>query len=166
MPYRESFTETELTKSALAEYSIASNSVVAFLEEILPRCTYNLLPCTAYLYEGYKQWLRIYSPSGRSLNRNDFLSEVREYANTSLRDNPNFEWEWTDSTRTQGYIDFSYDPVADEYNIEPFKSIAYWYTHKSILDTDKLSKNYSGLKRRNFALSKGTDTDKEEPQED
>ncbi len=48
MEYRESFTETSLTKSALSEYRLYSNSVHAFLEEILPRCKWNLLPATDF----------------------------------------------------------------------------------------------------------------------
>lgn len=162
MDYRDRFTETELTKSALAEYTIASNSVVAFLDEILPQCTWNLLPASDYLYEIYKNWIRQVQPSGSPIGRNTFIDGVKEYVNTQLSENPLFEWEWTPETRWKGYIDLTKrELLVEKYCIEPFKKIISDYHYNSMYgsgtpDLKVLSKGYSGLKRRGFALPQGT----------
>lgn len=36
MPYRTCFTETKETRDALAEYEYVTNSVISFLDEVLP----------------------------------------------------------------------------------------------------------------------------------
>ena len=88
------------------------------------------------------------------------MDSVKEYVNTALRDNPNFQWEWSNDTRWCNYIDFSkYDTLTDEYNIEPFKSAIYWKIHSGTLDKVVFEKKSSGLKRRNFVLLRGTTDD-------
>lgn len=163
MPYRTSFTENSETKAALRDYVITNNSVVAFLDEILPKCKWDLLPATDFLYEIYKQWYRKVSPAGKIMGRNDFIQGLKEYVYTHTRENPNYEWEWTDSCRWQGYIPLDkYEPLLDEYNIEPLKDIIYWSIHNSAYaHTNRLPVHYSGLKRRKAVSNsqQGTDTD-------
>ena len=162
MPYRTAFTENSETQAALRDYVITNNSVVAFLDEILPKCKWDLLPATDFLYEIYKQWYRKVSPAGKTMGRNDFIQGLKEYVFTHTRQNPNFEWEWTDSCRWQGYIPLNqYEPLVDEYNIEPLKSVIYWTIHNSAyVHTNQLPVHYSGLKRRKAASpSQGTKTD-------
>ena len=77
MDYREEFTETTETKKALELYVKTTNSVVAFLEEILPECKWDLLPATDFLYEAYKSFYKSTNPSGRVMGRNDFHDSVR-----------------------------------------------------------------------------------------
>lgn len=151
MEYRESFTETSLTKSALAEYSRSSNSVVEFLEEILPQCRWNLLPATDFLYEMYKSWYRKISPSGKSIGRNDFIDDVKDFVIVSVKENPAFEWEWTNSTRADGYIDPNVrEPLLVEYQITTMASpMQIGCNHPY---PDRLKAKYSGLKRRSFAV--------------
>ena len=162
MPYRTAFTENSETQAALRDYVITNNSVVAFLDEILPKCKWDLLPATDFLYEIYKQWYRKVSPAGKTMGRNDFIQGLKEYVFTHTRQNPNFEWEWTDSCRWQGYIPLNqYEPLVDEYNIEPLRSVIYWTIHNSAyVHTNQLPVHYSGLKRRKAASpSQGTKTD-------
>ena len=158
MEYRESFTETSLTKSALSEYRLYSNSVYAFLEEILPRCKWNLLPATDFLYEMYKAWYRKTVPSGKAIGRNDFIDGVKEYVNSSLKENPAFEWEWTDDTRSNGYIDPTVrEPLLLEYQITTMATPMNISTNRPYPNNLKLK--YSGLKRRKVVAVQGADDD-------
>lgn len=158
MEYRESFTETSLTKSALSEYRLYSNSVYAFLEEILPRCKWNLLPATDFLYEIYKGWYRKTVPSGKVIGRNDFIDGVKEYVNSSLKENPSFEWEWTDDTRSNGYIDPTVrEPLLLEYQITTMATPMNISTNRPYPNNLKLK--YSGLKRRKVVAVQGADDD-------
>lgn len=158
MEYRESFTETSLTKSALSEYRLYSNSVHAFLEEILPRCKWNLLPATDFLYEIYKGWYRKTVPSGKVIDRNDFIDGVKEYVNSSLKENPSFEWEWTDDTRSNGYIDPTVrEPLLLEYQITTMATPMNISTNRPYPNNLKLK--YSGLKRRKVVAVQGADDD-------
>lgn len=157
MPYRESFTETSLTKAALQEYTLYTNSVYSFLEEILPQCKWDLLPATDFLYEMYKVWYRKTVPSGNSIGRNDFISSLKDYVTAALRDNPSFEWEWTNDTRSNGYLDTSVrEPLLLEYRISTMVSEQQLFCKGAY--ADKVKSKYSGLKRRNYnvASTQGT----------
>lgn len=149
MEYREQFTETAATKKALESYVKTTNSVVSFLQEILPVCKWDLLPATEFLYEAYKNWYREFVPSGKVIGRNDFIDSVREFVATD--ENAKLEWEWTDSTRSKGYIHCSVqEPLLEEYNLISFMK------HKAgscgvqriFAYEPRLKEKYSGLKRR------------------
>ena len=91
MAYREEFTQTAATKKALEMYVKTTNSVVSFLQEILPECKWDLLPATEFLYEAYKNWYREFVPSGKVIGRNDFIDSVREFVATD--EVAKLEWE-------------------------------------------------------------------------
>lgn len=156
MPYRDKFTETDASREALKKYTIMTNSVVSFLDEILPECRLNLLPATDFLYEIYKIWYRENSPSGKVIGRNEFLESIRDYAATDP------EWEWTESTRSQGYIDSNvYEPLLAEYRIFSLTGNPFFDSYKEgHINPEKLKSKYSGLKRRGFSPStQGSDND-------
>lgn len=159
MAYRDSFTETAETKAALQGFISATNNVVAFLDEVLAEAQWDLLPATDLLYESYKQYAKKVSPSGNLIGRNDFIASIKEYVDTKTRENPNFEWEWTDSTRTDNYIDFSVrEPLVENYPVEPFNRVMYESSHGyALVDRSKVKDKYSGLKRCKAASpSQGT----------
>lgn len=160
-PYCNSFTETEETKAAFKVYVSSSNNVVAFLDEVLEEAQWDLLPATDLLYEAYKQYAKRVNPSGNLIGRNEFIDGVKDYINTKTRENANFEWEWTDSTRTDNYIDFSVcEPLVENYPVEPFNRVMYESSHGyALVDRSKVKDKYSGLKRRKAASpSQGTNT--------
>lgn len=77
------------------------------------------------------------------------------YVESHLRTNPDFEWEWTDSTRTENYIDLNIcDPIASEYDISPFTVVV-----RTANGYKMLQEKYSGLKRRNIAISQPEDVE-------
>ena len=158
MAYREEFTQTAATKKALEMYVKTTNSVVSFLQEILPECKWDLLPATDFLYECYKVWYKEVSPSGKVIGRNDFIDSVKEYVTTD--ENAKLEWEWTDSTRSKGYIDCTEpEPLLNRYNIAGF----ILHPYGSYPRGDRLKEKYSGLKRRsatgNVQTANNTDSE-------
>lgn len=157
MDYRDTFTETAESKAALYEYESYTNTVVAFLDEFLPTARWNLLPATELLYEAYKVWYRNVSPSGNLIGRNDFIDSLKNYVLMETKENPQFPWEWTDSTRSKNYIDLKVsEPIAKEFGIDPFLRAGGCGNYYSHLIKEK----YSGLKRRNFVVP--NDNDKED----
>ncbi len=158
MPYRDSFTETESTRTALKLYTLNTNSVVAFLGEVLPECRWDLLPATDFLYEAYKGWYKKNVPSGKVIGRNDFIDELKDYVSTNT--DPAFEWEWTDSTRSSGYIDPRIpEPLLIQYNITSF----YGNMNYRLGYANVVKSKYSGLKRRKFvSATQGTIQTKEQ----
>lgn len=147
MDYREEFTETSATKAALELYTKTTNSVVAFLEEILPECKWDLLPATDFLYSAFKSWYREVSPSGKVIGRNDFIDSVKEFIATD--ENMKLEWEWTDSTRSKGYIDCDKkEPLLDRYDLTAFMDNTFGaYVNREFVYEYRLKEKYSGLKR-------------------
>lgn len=152
MDYREQFTETQDSKELLKTFDVLSNSVVSFLDEFLPQCQWDLLPGSDFLYEAYKVWYKRMSPSGKVIGRNEFLDEMRDYVQTNP--DPAFEWEWTESTRSQGYITKP-EPLLSEYELRHFQNVQYLFSY----DTEKrdtpcnLKTKYSGLKRKTAAMA-------------
>lgn len=154
MEYREEFTQTAATKAALELYTKTTNSVVSFLKEILPECKWDLLPATEFLYEAYKNWYREFVPSGKVIGRNDFIDSVMEFVATD--EVAKLEWEWTDSTRSKGYIHCdSPEPLLDRYDLTAFMDdrscVGYGnrgYVNREFVFEPRLKEKYSGLKRR------------------
>ena len=155
MPLKYEFTETMETREALEVYESYTDNVVSFLEDVLPMAVWNLLPAEALLFEAYKKWCVKVNPSGEILGRNKFFASVRMYVESQLRTNPDFEWEWTDSTRTENYIDLNVcDPIASEYDISPFAVVV-----RTANGYKMLQEKYSGLKRRNIVILQPEDVD-------
>lgn len=157
MPYREQYTKTEESEKMLKAYTIQTNSVVAFLEEILPICKYDLLAASDFLYEGFKTFYKRISPAGKIPGRNDFIQSVKEYVATDPV--ASLEWEWTDSTRSKGYIDCTIEePLINEYDILPFANTMYspGCEYRAYACEDKLKEKYSGLKRRSATVNTQT----------
>ena len=148
MEYREQFTETAATKKALESYVKTTNSVVSFLQEILPECKWDLLPATDFLYSAFKSWYREVSPSGKVIGRNDFIDSMKEFIVTD--EVAKLEWEWTDSTRSKGYIDCDKkEPLLDRYDLTAFMDNTFGaYVNREFVYEYRLKEKYSGLKRR------------------
>lgn len=154
MEYREQFTETAATKKALESYVKTTNSVVSFLKEILPECKWDLLPATDFLYAAYKKWYSDFVPSGKVIGRNDFIDSMKEFIVTD--EVAKLEWEWTDSTRSKGYIDCDKkEPLLDRYDLTAFMDdrscVGYGnrgYVNREFVFEPRLKEKYSGLKRR------------------
>lgn len=144
MPYRDTFSEPESSKALLKKFILTSNSVDAFAEEFLPQFKWDLVPST-FMYDLYKESYRRWHPNGKSVGRNEFYSELRNYVK---KHKDNCEFEWTTSTRTDGRMDCG-EPLILEYNLREYMNQRYLNTS----DVDKLTRptllrdKYEGLKR-------------------
>lgn len=150
---KEGFILSSLTAAlpALHEYLLNSNSVDSFLEEVLFQCVWNLFPATDLLYKAYKSWYKKTSPSGNAIERNEFIDSVKDYVIRKTKNNPDFEWEWTDSCRWKNDIDFSVkELLVINYNVQPFMYIYEAIQYHTGVDYNRLATKYSGLKRRNY----------------
>ncbi len=60
------------------------------------------------------------------------------------------EWEWTDSTRSKGYIDCDKkEPLLDRYDLTAFMDNTFGaYVNREFVYEYRLKEKYSGLKRR------------------
>lgn len=141
MPYQDSFREPACAKKMMQQYTLITNSVDAFLDEILPQCQWDLLPATDFLYEGYCNWYRSVHPGGNPVGRNDFIEGVKDYVNNP--DN-NCEWEWTDSTRSKGRMDWP-EPLLLDLNIKSMRLS--WHNPTGGQVGTNVKTKYSGLKR-------------------
>lgn len=160
MPYKDSFSEPECCKKMMREYALITNSVDAFLDEILPQCKWDLLPATDFLYEGYCNWYRSVHPGGNPVGRNEFIEGVKDYINNP--DN-NSEWEWTDSTRSKGRMDWD-EPLMVDLGIRSLYYDAY-DASRHIERPTKLKLKYSGLKRLIPSAQNTARPDEEEAEE-
>ena len=148
MPYFDTFTKTAATKKALAAYLDATNSAVAYLNEILPLVQWDLLPAQDFLYAGFKTWYKNCHPSGKVCGRADFYDTVRAYVNSSA---VGTEWEWTDSCRSNGYIDpMVKEPLLVDLELVEFINPIHapGNPQREYPDVRKIKAKYSGLKRR------------------
>lgn len=75
MDYYE-ITEPASCENALSNYKNYNDPVRDFLEEILPRATWECLPF-GFLYDMYKGWFKINNPNGSVQGRNTFINDVR-----------------------------------------------------------------------------------------
>lgn len=148
MAYSDSFTENAISQQALAQYINATNSVAQYLNEILPRVQWDLLPSDDFLYEGYKTWYKKVSPSGRVCGRNDFYDSVKQHLNDNAA--VAAQWEWTSSCRSKGRIDCSVkEPLIVELDLKNFINplLNIGNPLREYPDARKVKTKYSGLKR-------------------
>ncbi len=156
MEYKEAFTETPMIKDALSEYISSTNSVAEYLDTILPKAKWNLLPAKDFLYEGYKTYCKKTNPNGKIKKYPKFINSVKDY----ISKNP--DWEWTDCCRSDGYIDGNVtEPLLLEYEMEPFRNrlcyVPYDPTSQYSV-SGCLKEKYSGLKRKGFTKQQATVT--------
>lgn len=146
MEYRENFTEPESSKKLLREFEEISNSVFAFCTEILPECKWDLLPAEKFLFAMYTSWCKRINPAGTPAGRNTFIKGVKKFVGD---DKNNSEFEWTESTRSQGRMDWA-EPLLLEYKIETFLNRQYSNSmdNSKICTPQFLNVKYSGLKRK------------------
>ena len=77
--------EPDACKAALEEYKEFNDPVRQFVEEILPKCAWDLLPFT-FLYDLYRAWFGKCNPNGSLVGKNIFLKEFKNL----VKDNPNW----------------------------------------------------------------------------
>lgn len=131
------FSEPRACKLALGVFKEANETVLQFANEMLPQCSWDLLPF-GFLFDLYREWMRRNCPSSEVLSKNNFIDSVLKI----VESNP----EWTcrgrkTPVRPQGRMDWP-EPLIDEYHLTGWGgAVSGYYT------TKHLKSNYIGLIR-------------------
>lgn len=70
-----SLSEPAACKEALQSYKEFNDPIRQFVEEVIPTCTWDLLPFS-FLYDLYKAWFKKNSPSGGVQGKNTFIADL------------------------------------------------------------------------------------------
>ena len=153
-------------KTALAEYREYNDPVRQFVEEILPRCTWDLLPFT-FLYDLYRAWFEKYIPSGSPQSRNTFIKDLL------IAIQGNELWECPDKNKkikTSNRLDYP-EMMIQEFRLTTWMNPRYTasYDKAKMCTPDNLSESYRGLTRVPNSIpaiqnQKGDDDTNHEPE--
>ena len=98
---------------SLEEFKKSNNFVLEFAQDILPQITWDIMPISTGLYMIYKQYCRLYNPSGKIEKCSTFIDEIREIVNAYY---PN-EWKYYEgSYPTKGKLRVL-EPLFDEFGL-------------------------------------------------
>jgi len=131
IPYFEEFDEPEVCKKLLEEYKQENDSVICFLEDILPEMQWDLLPYKL-LGSLYQKWYLEANPAGRVAG----IESVSRRIRSIIRDGRFPEWTITkECPLDAGKYMVGIDPVVRRYELKQ------WYCPKDN------HKNYRGIAR-------------------
>lgn len=130
-------------EAALAEYREYNDPVRQFVEEIVPRLKWDLVPYT-FLYDLYTCWFKANIPNGTAINSRTFGKEFRKL----MKDNPDWDCsEHTKNRRPCTKISIP-EPLIEEFNLMKWMNPMYL----SSKDWEKrclpsLKAQYTGMER-------------------
>lgn len=142
MNYYE-LSEPKACQRALQDVKTSNDPVREFVEDILPRCQWNLLPFT-FLYPLYKQWYRETNPSGMCLGRNKFIQQLYNV----IQKNP--DWMCNDKSTpipTKDLMDCP-EPLIVKYGLTDWMNPNYRGPDQKQICRPALNVEYRGLVRR------------------
>ena len=132
-------------KAALAEYKDFNDPVRQFIEEIVPRLSWDLVPYT-FLYDLYRAWYERNNPKGAVSSSVTFKKDFR----TLMKDNP--VWDCSDHTknrRTGTKLDYP-EMLIQEFHLTSWMNPRYTasYDKAKMCTPDNLQEFYTGMERR------------------
>lgn len=133
----------EVCQNALEEYKEFVDPVRTFCEEILPQCTWDLLPFS-FLYDLYVSWSHRTNPNGTVQGRNTFIMDVLNIINNSDT------WECEDKKKkvnTGNKMD-NPEPLIAEYDLTKWMNRLYHGPSLTRLCSPTVSDSYRGLVRK------------------
>lgn len=119
------FSEPKACKALIQEFREHNNTVIEFLNEILPQMVNSLVPYSL-LYELYVAWLKKNNPASVCIGKKSFIADVKEV----IQKNP--DWEAKNTAVPTRNLIKSTEPVVKQFGIS-------WVADKS---------SYTGLMRR------------------
>lgn len=139
-------------EDALEEFKTYNNPVKDFLEDVLPRASWDCFP-GQLIYDMYKGWSKINNPNGSLQGRNTFLKDVQNLINP---EKDGWEYVGTDDNqrRVLGRMQGE-EPLLDEYSCLAWMKNPDSKNREYRVKTDKVIIFAKGLFRIN--TSKGTD---------
>lgn len=133
----------EVCQNALEEYKEYVDPVRSFCEEILPQCTWSLLPFS-FLYDLYVSWSHRTNPNGTVQGRNTFINDVLNVIKNSDT------WECEDKRKkvnTGDKMD-NPEPLIAEYDLTKWMNRLYHGPSLTRLCSPTVSDSYRGLVRK------------------
>lgn len=155
MPNYYTLPEPQACKAMLEEFAFMNDPMRQFLEEMLPRCVWDLLPFT-FLYDLYISYLKRVNPSGSPLGKQAFISNLMDIL-------PNYpDWECPDSPpkngqpgkpgkkvqRATGVRMNRPEPLIIEYTLANWYNPGYRGTDPDIVARPCIRSSYRGIQRR------------------
>lgn len=133
----------EVCQNALEEYKEFVDPVRTFCEEILPQCTWDLLPFS-FLYDLYVSWSHRTNPNGTVQGRNTFIMDVLNIIGHSDT------WECEDKKKkvTTGHKMDTPEPLIAEYDLTKWMNRLYHGPSITRLCSPTVSDSYRGLVRK------------------
>jgi putative DNA primase/helicase len=132
-----SLLEPATCKQALEEYKGYNDPLREFLNDILPKCVWDLLPYK-FLFALYSAWLRTNSPSSSTLGRIKFIKGVKSFVAGT-------DWEPTSTSMRPAHRMDAEEPLAREYGLTDWQGSNY-----------KKAANHNGLIRKVQTTSQNT----------
>lgn len=129
-------------KQILDEYKEFNDPVRQFFEEFSSVFTWDLLPFN-FLYELYKSWFKVNSPSGAIQGRNTFIQDILNVT----KDDP--DWYCSDKSqviRSAGKMD-NPEPLIATYHLDSWKNPNYNGYDVNQMCKPMLQQFYRGLQR-------------------
>lgn len=98
---------------SLEEFKTSNDFVLEFAKEILPEITWDIMPISTGLYRIYREYCKLYNPSGTVEKCSRFIDEIREIVNNYFSN----EWKYYEgSYPTNGKLKV-FEPLFDEYGL-------------------------------------------------
>ena len=148
-------------KAALEEYKEYNDPIRQFIEEIVPKFAWDLVPFS-FLYDLYSAWHKRNSPSGSPIGKITFLKDFREL----MKDNPDWDCDTYKKkpVRTGNKLDKP-EMMILEYCLYNWMNQAYAGTSNRIgtCIPGIVSESYNGMVRRNILI--GESDENSEPTE-
>lgn len=133
------FSEPKACRMALGVFKEENETVLQFVNEILPECSWDLLPF-GFLFDLYREWMRRNSPSSQVPNKSNFIDNLLRIVESDP--------EWTchgrkAPVRPEGRMDWP-EPLIDEYHLKNWEDPT---RHPGYYSVPHLKANYNGLIR-------------------
>lgn len=134
----------------LSDYKEYNDPVRQFANEILPQCKWDLLPFT-FLWDLYCSWFKRNNPSGTSIGRNKFISNLLSIISEDD------EWFCPDKhipIRSQGRMDCA-EPLIQDYDLTAWQAPVGTYSGSNAnkLCRPAVASMYRGILRTGINLS-------------
>lgn len=131
-------------RTTLHEHQLDNNPVLNFAEEILPELKWDLVPFT-FLYDLYKAWFKVNSPSGMVQSSRAFMYDLLD-----ILDNTDLGWHCPD--KTQRIVSANRmngpEPLILEYGLENWMNPNYKGHDPSKRCMPELKYAYRGISRK------------------
>lgn len=149
-----SLSEPAACRQLLNEYKSFNDPIRAFAEEILPQCTWDLLPFT-FLYDLYKAWTCQTNPCGSIVSDRSFKHDLLSIIPS--------EWTHIDKQWRPKNMMNRHEPLLDEYHLNSWKNKfdypSYYNNNFNGYKLNDPNARYRGLIRTSILASCGTDSD-------